>query len=212
MKAIVAKCDRGLQVCSAVYTPAVGYFLENIRHIQQILQGINYLEEASIPVTLHPDEVLVHVRAASLDPVDLEVLSERGHVLRQLFLKKTQVMIHCLLLKSDCRSYNDTSSLFQVRKSNFSVILGRDCSGIIVDVGSNVTKFEVGDEVWLSIPYWMSGTLMEFISVKENFVSHKPERLDFLEAASLPYSSCIALDCVKRRAGIVDARSGKGKK
>lgn len=66
--------------------------------------------------------------------------------------------------------------------------------------------------MWLSVPYWMTGTLTEFISVRECYVAHKPDRLDHLDAASLPYSGCIALDCVKRRAGIVDARSGKGKK
>lgn len=91
-------------------------------------------------------------------------------------------------------------------------MLGRDCSGIVVDTGCNITRFEVGDEVWLSVPYWMTGTLSEFISVRECYVAHKPERLDHLDAASLPYSGCIALDCVKRRAGIVDVRSGKGKK
>lgn len=64
----------------------------------------------------------------------------------------------------------------------------------------------------MSVPYWITGTLAEFVSVRECYVAHKPERLDHLDAASLPYSGCIALDCVKRRAGIVDARSGKGKK
>lgn len=100
----------------------------------------------------------------------------------------------------------------QRKRDSFPVILGRDCSGIVVDTGCNITRFEVGDEVWLSVPYWITGTLAEFVSVRECYVAHKPERLDHLDAASLPYSGCVALDCVKRRAGIVDARSGKGKK
>lgn len=90
--------------------------------------------------------------------------------------------------------------------------MGRDCTGTVIDVGRNVTRFEIGDEVWLTVPYWMTGTLAEFISIKENYVSHKPDRLDFLDAASLPYSGCIALDCVRRRAGISDIESAKRKR
>lgn len=58
----------------------------------------------------------------------------------------------------------------------------------------------------------MTGTLAEFVAVKECYVSYKPERLDFFDAASIPYSGCIALDCVKNRAGIVDSSTGRGKR
>lgn len=98
------------------------------------------------------------------------------------------------------------------QKDYHTVILGRDCVGTVVATGQNVTRFDGGDEVWLAVPYWKTGTMLEYLSVKECYVSHKPERLDFFDAASLPFSGCIALDCVKRRAGIVDIASGKGKR
>lgn len=100
----------------------------------------------------------------------------------------------------------------QKKKNSHPIILGRDCTGTIVDIGGNVTRFETGDEVWLSVPYWMTGTMAEYVVVKECYVSHKPERLNFFDAASLPYSGSIALHCVKVRAGIVDTKSGKGKR
>ncbi|XP_065200222.1 reticulon-4-interacting protein 1 homolog, mitochondrial-like [Planococcus citri] len=164
MRAVVAKNDRGVQ-------------------------GINYFEEASIPLLSNADEVLIHVKAGSLDPIDIQIALGHGKVLRELFNNN--------VLK---------------KRNDYPIILGRDCAGVIVEIGQNVKKFEVGDEVWAAVPYWMTGTLAEYVAVKECFVAHKPERLDFFDAASLPYSGCIALDCVKNRAGIVDSCIGRGKR
>lgn len=57
-----------------------------------IFQGICYIEEAAVPVIVNSSDILVHVRAASIDTIDLEVASERGRVLRELFQNKSLVM------------------------------------------------------------------------------------------------------------------------
>lgn len=42
---------------------------------------------------------------------------------------------------------NFRSNLFQNDWGEFPVVLGRDCSGIVVAVGKDVTRIEQGDEV-----------------------------------------------------------------
>lgn len=183
-----------------------------------MLQGIGYVEEISLPIVTGSNDVLVHVKAAALDMIDIEIASGRGRILRELFPTNHLVCSYFLaILRCHNFPFDVLQSYFiyvhmQKKKNCYPIILGRDCTGTIVDIGRNVTRFEAGDEVWLSVPYWMTGTMAEYISIKECYVSHKPERLDFFDAASLPYSGCIALHCVRQRAGIVDTKSGKGKR
>ena len=91
------------------------------------------------------------------------------------------------------------------------ITLGRDCSGVIVEIGPKVNKFEIGDNVWVAVPFWCSGTLAEYIIANENMVSKMPSHISFEEASSLPYSGCLAYNaCV--RAGIVENDNKKNKK
>lgn len=173
-----------------------------------VSQGAGYIEEAPVSVIIGPNDVLVHVKAASLDTIDLDVISH-GRILRSLFQNK-------MLVSSDdaehiFRPLEAKIRIIFQKRQKFPVILGRDCTGVVVDIGCNVSKFEIGDEVWLAVPFWLTGMLTEFVSLHESYISPKPERLDFVDAASLPYSSCVALDCVRRRISI-DKLSGKGKK
>lgn len=74
--------------------------------------------------------------------------------------------------------------------------LGRDCAGIVVDIGQNVIDFDIGDKVFLAIPSWSTGTMAEYIVVPENRVAKMPKMLTFEASASLPYSGCIAWDAL----------------
>ncbi|WP_175781860.1 NADP-dependent oxidoreductase [Burkholderia anthina] len=66
------------------------------------------------------------------------------------------------------------------------LILGNDLAGVVVRVGSKVTRFKPGDEVY-SRPHKDSiGTFAEFIAIKEDGVALKPKTLTMEEAASLP--------------------------
>ncbi|WP_061810561.1 NADP-dependent oxidoreductase [Rossellomorea vietnamensis] len=66
------------------------------------------------------------------------------------------------------------------------LVLGNDFSGKIIQTGSKVNKFQVGDEVYGRPRKNRIGTFAEYHSVHEDDVSLKPNNLTFVEAASLP--------------------------
>lgn len=65
-------------------------------------------------------------------------------------------------------------------------ILGLDVSGVITEVGRDVKRFRVGDEVWSSPTHRRPGTYAEEICIDESEISKKPQSLNHDEAASLP--------------------------
>ncbi|EEY65971.1 alcohol dehydrogenase, putative [Phytophthora infestans T30-4] len=64
--------------------------------------------------------------------------------------------------------------------------IGFDAAGEIVEVGKDVKRLKVGDEVYAMTPFSAFGTLGEFSVVDEQFVATKPRNLSFDEAASAP--------------------------
>lgn len=68
----------------------------------------------------------------------------------------------------------------------FPLILGHDVSGTVVGVGSKVSRFKIGDEVFARPADFHTGTFAEFIAVNENDLAVKPKNISFEEAASIP--------------------------
>lgn len=68
----------------------------------------------------------------------------------------------------------------------FPLILGHDVSGTVVGVGSKVSRFKMGDEVFARPADFHIGTFAEFIAVNENDLALKPKNISFEEAASIP--------------------------
>jgi NADPH:quinone reductase-like Zn-dependent oxidoreductase len=66
------------------------------------------------------------------------------------------------------------------------LILGHDVAGVVVQVGSRVQRFKVGDEVYARPDDGRIGAFAEFISIREESVAHKPKNLTMEEAASIP--------------------------
>jgi NADPH:quinone reductase-like Zn-dependent oxidoreductase len=64
----------------------------------------------------------------------------------------------------------------------FPAILGRDLSGEIVDLGSDVTGFEKGMRV-MALAF---GTYAEFTTVRADILAPIPDKLSFEQAAALP--------------------------
>ncbi len=64
--------------------------------------------------------------------------------------------------------------------------LGLDVSGVVVELGAEVTRFAVGDEVWSSPSHHGQGTYAEYVAIDERAVARKPARLSHGEAASIP--------------------------
>lgn len=85
------------------------------------------------------------------------------------------------------------------RKLISSPILGRELSGIIVEKGTDVTQFNIGDEVFCgSGSMGSNGTYAEYISVPEAIVSLKPKNISFEQAASIPSAGLTSLQIFNR--------------
>lgn len=80
--------------------------------------------------------------------------------------------------------------------------MGSDVTGVVVDVGSQVTRFKPGDAIFASTFDSGTGTLAEFAVVPERAAALKPQNLDFVEAASIPMVGLTAWQALKERAKI----------
>jgi NADPH:quinone reductase-like Zn-dependent oxidoreductase len=78
--------------------------------------------------------------------------------------------------------------------------LGSDLAGVVVEVGSRVTRFKSGDAVFASIFDLGTGALAEFAVVPENAAALKPANLDFVQAASIPMVGLTSWQALKERA------------
>ena len=68
----------------------------------------------------------------------------------------------------------------------FPLILGHDVAGVVTKIGSKVTKFKVGDEIYARPRDLHIGAFAEYIAIHENDVAPKPKNLTMEEAASIP--------------------------
>ena len=130
--------------------------------------GLDQVAFADIPrPALKPDEILVQVHAAGLNPID------------------------CAIPKGTFKP---------ILRFQLPATLGSDLAGIVVEVGSGVTRFKLGDAVFASIFDLGTGALAEFAVVPENAAAHKPANLDFVQAASIPMVGLTSWQALKERA------------
>jgi len=80
------------------------------------------------------------------------------------------------------------------------LILGHDVAGIITQVGSKVTKFKIGDEVYSRPSDFSIGTLAEYIAINEKDVALKPKNISMEEAASIPLVALTAWQALIEKA------------
>ena len=84
----------------------------------------------------------------------------------------------------------------------FPIILGWDAAGIIVEKGSNVTNFEVGERVFTRPATTRQGTYAEYAPVDENLLAKMPASMSFEEAAAIPLAGLTAWQCLVDFAGV----------
>ncbi len=75
--------------------------------------------------------------------------------------------------------------------------IGFDVSGVIVEKGAEVTKFELGDAVYTRVPQQQMGTVAEYVAVESRVVSKKPDNISFEEAAGLPLVGLTAIQALE---------------
>jgi NADPH:quinone reductase-like Zn-dependent oxidoreductase len=114
------------------------------------------------------------------------------------------------------------------RNKKLPVIPASDGVGEVVDIGANVTAFEIGDRVaGIFFQDWQSGsatekqmntalgggidgTLAEYVVFPEYALVKIPEHLAYEEAATLPCAALTAWNCL-RRGGLVTVHSPQSK-
>jgi NADPH2:quinone reductase len=84
-------------------------------------------------------------------------------------------------------------------------ILGCDGAGIVQEIGSDVTKFKPGDEVYFyggGLGKQSTGNYAEYTVIEERLVAKKPTSLSFAEAASAPLVLITAWEALYDRANL----------
>ncbi len=90
-------------------------------------------------------------------------------------------------------------------------ILGWDVAGVVGAVGSDVTLFKPGDEVFYAGSITRPGCNSEFHLADERIVGRKPKSLNFAEAAALPLTSITAWEAMFDRMGVSKDGASEGK-
>jgi len=86
-------------------------------------------------------------------------------------------------------------------------ILGYDAAGVVDAVGSDVTLFAPGDEVYYAGSIQRQGTNAEYHLVDERIVGRKPKSLSFTQAAALPLTSITSWELLFDRLGVSPGKS-----
>jgi NADPH:quinone reductase-like Zn-dependent oxidoreductase len=134
--------------------------------IQEAYGSAEVLHLAQIPrPQIAQDEVLVQVRAAGLDRGTWHMMAGQPYLMRVLG--------------------------FGFRRPK-NRVPGLDVAGTVAAVGSAVTRFTTGDEV-----FGISrGSFAEYAAVREDKLSRKPANLTFEQAAVVPISAGTALQAL----------------
>ncbi len=87
-------------------------------------------------------------------------------------------------------------------------VLGWDATGVVLAVGSAVSRFRPGDRVWYAGSITRPGCNSERHLVDERIAGHMPSRLDFAAAAALPLTAITAWELLFDRLQIARREEG----
>jgi NADPH:quinone reductase-like Zn-dependent oxidoreductase len=83
-----------------------------------------------------------------------------------------------------------------------NTILGADIAGRVEAIGSNVTQFKPGDEVFGDLSVSGRAGFAEYVCARENALVLKPARLTFEQAAAVPMAAVTALQGLRSKGQI----------
>ncbi|KAI0181305.1 quinone oxidoreductase [Hypoxylon sp. FL1284] len=139
-----------------------------------------YSKEVPKPPKPTGRQMLVQVKAISVNPIDIKV---RGGVY------------------DDPTDYYERVKPLTQEAPNFHII-GYDGAGVILETGPDVKYFKTGDEIfYLANPSGQASYAQEVI-VDERHAGHKPKSLDFVQAAAMPLTYGTAYESLVDRLGI----------
>ncbi|KQW05631.1 NADPH:quinone oxidoreductase [Leifsonia sp. Root4] len=90
----------------------------------------------------------------------------------------------------------------QILPYSFPLSLGHDVAGTVIRIGSKVTAFAPGDEVYGRVRDGRIGTLAERIAVDESDLAIQPSSLTAVEAASLPLVALTSWQALVERGNV----------
>ena len=93
-------------------------------------------------------------------------------------------------------------ALQEIVQFEFPRILGGDISGVITELGKDVTDFKVGDEVFFSAHLEQNGGYAEYCVVDPSIIAKKPTSISHVEAASLPVVGLTSLQALRDFGGM----------
>lgn len=101
---------------------------------------------------------------------------------------------------ADWRIRNGQFKLFM--RSPFPFIPGSDVAGVVVKVGSAVTRLRPDDAVYAMLPTATGGGYAEYAAVAESAVALMPSNLSFVDAAATPLTALTALQALRDKAAL----------
>jgi NADPH:quinone reductase-like Zn-dependent oxidoreductase len=119
------------------------------------------------------DQVLVRVRATSVNRADLDGLGPRPGFVR----------------------------LFVGLRAPRNHGVGIDVAGVVEAIGEGVTRFKPGDRVFADLFAFGSGAFAEYACAREKAFQLIPDGMSFEDAATLPHSAILAIQGLRRRDG-----------
>lgn len=143
------------------------------------LENLMFVDKQRTPVIGNPNELLIRVSAASVNPIDVAMIKGYG----SNFLN--------LARKTECAP-------------EFPLVLGRDFVGEVVFKGMEVKdcEYKIGEKVWGVVPVHKQGTHRDFITVHKSYTSAKPSVLTDLDSSGILYAGLTAWSGIYVTAGI----------
>lgn len=83
--------------------------------------------------------------------------------------------------------------------------MGNEYSGVVIQVGSKVTRFKVNDRVYGRTPLDHPGAFAQYIALNENSASLIPSYMNFKEAATVPLTALTAMQAFQ----LMGAKAGQ---
>ncbi|MFZ0178548.1 MAG: NAD(P)-dependent alcohol dehydrogenase [Candidatus Dormiibacterota bacterium] len=124
------------------------------------------LREIATP-ELGAHEVLIRVRAAGVNPGDWAIMNGLPYIARPF-------------------------PLYGMRRPK-NAVRGTDVAGAVESVGTGVTRFRPGDEVF----GWCTGAFADYAAASEDTLALKPANISFEQAAAVPLAGSVALQALR---------------
>lgn len=146
--------------------------------------ALNFREDIDVPILTTPNDVLVKVEASSVNPLDVMMTKGYGN-----------------------------SVLSNLRSKNNDLILGRDFSGTVMDVGMTASnEYRIGDEVWGATFPSSQGSHADFVTASTFTIAKKPKNLSHVQASAIPFTGLTAWSSMMVSAGLSSEKLNRNAK